>query len=357
MDSKLLLKIERRNQEGTIRSLSSFEGKIDFFSNDYLGLSKVKTQNYNKEYFGSTGSRLISGSNSETESCEDFIAHFFESESAIVFNSGYDANLGFFSCIPQKGDTVLYDEYIHASIRDGLRLSFANSFPFKHNDIVDLKKKIQKAKGTIYVSIESLYSMDGDIAPIKDILSICNMHHAFLVVDEAHACGVFGDNGKGIVHELGIQNDVFARLITFGKAFGSHGAAIVCRHDLKKYLVNFSRPFIYTTALPPESFFRISSILAIDTSDERLLLNQNIEYFRKVFKDFVIESNEKSPIQLLRFSSVELMINLVHKLSSANLAVKPIFTPTVPINNQGIRVCIHSFNNFQQIDLFKSIVL
>lgn len=142
-----------------MRSLLSFDNHIDFWSNDYLGLARIP---HNLELTGSTGSRLISGNSKVVEAIEKQVATHFESEAALIFNSGYDANLGLFSSLPQKGDTIIYDEFVHASVRDGIRLSFANSFSFRHNDVEDLKKKLQKAEGTVFVAVESLYSMDGD---------------------------------------------------------------------------------------------------------------------------------------------------------------------------------------------------
>ncbi len=190
-------KLKKREEEGTMRSLFRLENKLDFYSNDYLGMSSLDIRSEAKG--GSTGSRLISGNSKEAAECESFLADWFKTESALVFNSGYDANLGFFSSIPQKGDWVLYDEKIHASVRDGIRLSFANSFSFIHNDVTDLQKKIQKAEGAVFVVVESLYSMDGDFAPLGEIAAIGKLTNAKLVVDEAHACGVFGEHGRGIV--------------------------------------------------------------------------------------------------------------------------------------------------------------
>lgn len=354
MDIKLINKLEKRRLEGTIRSLSLFDDKIDFFSNDYLGLSKVKSPIYTKNSFGSTGSRLISGSNKETELSERCIADFFQSDEAIIFNSGYDANIGFFSSIPQKGDTVIYDEFIHASIRDGIRLSYANSFSFKHNDLDDLTRKLRLAKGTVYVSVESLYSMDGDIAPLKEIGLLCHQFSAYLIVDEAHAVGVFGNEGKGLVNELNVEGLVFARLVTFGKAFGSHGAAIICTKILKEYLVNFSRSFIYTTALPPESYNRMRHVIEIENEAQRVKLNQNITYFRSLFNEYSILSNINSPIQLIRIDSVSEINKLTKSIQNLNIAIKPIFSPTVPEDRQGLRVCLHSFNDFSEIEILKS---
>jgi len=145
MDQKLKNKIAKRKEEGTLRSLSSFNDCIDFFSNDYLGLSRIEIP-MEETYFGGTGSRLISGTQNSTLEVEGELAAFFEAEASLMFNSGYDANIGFFSAIPQRGDTIVYDELIHASVRDGIRLGFSSGVSFKHNDVLDLEQKIKASK-------------------------------------------------------------------------------------------------------------------------------------------------------------------------------------------------------------------
>jgi 8-amino-7-oxononanoate synthase len=352
VDQKLQDKLNKRIEEGTLRSLSSFDGFIDFYSNDYLGYSNIKIKSQNVAKYGSTGSRLISGTTKESLVTEEFLADFFNSESALIFNSGYDANLGFFSSIPQRGDTVLYDEYIHASIRDGIRLSFAISNSFKHNSLDDLELKLSKNNGVKYVVVESLYSMDGDIAPLIEINELCSKYGAYLIVDEAHSGGVFGELGQGLVSELKLEDKVFARIITFGKAFGSHGACILCEKSLKEYLINFSRSFIYTTALPPESYVRIMEVLKNESFKfEQIRLKENIDYFRSKIHMKLCVSDILSPIQLIKIGNIHLAKEIAKKMQLSNLAVKPIFSPTVPIGSEGLRICLHSFNKKEDIDL------
>ncbi len=344
-------------KEGTLRSLSSFEKYIDFYSNDYLGFSKIKFENLECQMFGSTGSRLISGSSSEAFETETFLANHFKSESALVFNSGYDANLGFFSSVPQKGDTVFYDEFIHASVRDGIRLSFAKNSSFKHNNIIDLEEKLKKVEGVKYVVVESLYSMDGDIAPLVELACLCERLNVYLIVDEAHSCGVFGSDGKGLVVKLGLEKSVFARIVTFGKAYGSHGACVLSNENLKSFLINFSRSFIYTTALPPESFSRIKFMVGHSEINQRKTdLRNVIHYFRDSIRDINCVSDRKSPIQLLKIGNIEKTISISNKLQDNQMAVKPIFSPTVPVGNEGVRICLHSFNTTSEIDLLVRIL-
>ncbi len=349
MDQKLKNKIAKRKKEGTLRSLSSFNDCVDFFSNDYLGLSRVEIP-MEETYSGGTGSRLISGTQKSTLEAERDLAAFFDSESALMFNSGYDANLGFFSAIPQRGDTIVYDELIHASVRDGIRLGFATGLSFKHNDAIDLEHKIKQSKGTVYVAVEALYSMDGDLAPLSEIAEISNRLGAFLIVDEAHSTGVFGDKGKGRVNELNLEKNVFARLITFGKAFGSHGGLILGSEELIEFVINFSRSFIYTTALPPSSYIRAALIVAYpDIKDRRINLEENINFFRSFFTSEELFSDVKSPIQIVQKGEIEKIKQSSEELLKNRLAVKPIFSPTVPSGHERLRICIHSFNQTSEI--------
>ena len=340
-------RLAKRYEDGSNRSLSLFNESIDFYSNDYLGFSKFDTSHTNTKIIGgSTGSRLLSGNSKAAEECEFFLANYFQSEAALVFNSGYDANIGLFSSIPQKGDTVIYDSLIHASVRDGIRLSYADSYSFRHNDIDDLKQKLKRAKGTVFVAIESLYSMDGDISPIESIYKICEENNALLIVDEAHAGGVLGEEGKG----LSLTLNVFARLITFGKAYGSHGAVVLSSNKVKDYLINFARSFIYTTALPKESYIRISDILTKkdELTNSQNSLRENIFYFRKIFDKELI-SDFLSPIQIISCPGVENAKKMAKKLQENGFAVKPILSPTVAEGSERIRICFHSFNSKQDI--------
>ena len=342
-------RLAKRYEDGSNRSLSLFNESIDFYSNDYLGFSKFHTSHTNTKIIGgSTGSRLLSGNSKAAVECEFLLADYFQSEAALVFNSGYDANIGLFSSIPQKGDTVIYDSLIHASVRDGIRLSYADSYSFRHNDIDDLKQKLKRAKGTVFVAIESLYSMDGDVAPIESIYKICEENNALLIVDEAHAGGVLGEEGKG----LSLTLNVFARLITFGKAYGSHGAVVLTSNKVKDYLINFARSFIYTTALPVESYIRISEILTKkdELTNSQNSLRENIFYFRKIIDNELI-SDFLSPIQIISCPGVENAKKMAKKLQEKGFAVKPILSPTVAEGSERIRICIHSFNSKQEIEL------
>lgn len=353
MKPKYLQLLHRRKETGSYRSLSLFNDFVDFYSNDYLGLSLHSSPVTRHASLGSTGSRLISGNSIEAENCERFLADFFHTEAALVFNSGYDANIGLFSSVPQKGDTVIYDALIHASIRDGIRLSHAKSYSFMHNDIVDLEKKLMLSEGSIFVAVESLYSMDGDICPLDEIIRVCAKYNAFLIVDEAHAVGVLGENGKGLTY----KKEVFARVVTFGKSYGFHGAAVVGTEDLKCYLINFARSFIYTTALPTHAYFQIQKQIEDSQKAQlRLSLQENITFFRNQLNYQGI-SDITSPIQILEVPGVENALRLAKQLQENKFAVKAILSPTVPEGKERIRICMHAFNTKDEIENLAKILL
>ncbi len=355
--NKIEKKLSDRKSENALRELKINGNLVDFCSNDYLGFASESEihilEEVVAETFGATGSRLISGNHKITEEVEEFLAGYYKAESALIFNSGYNANIGVFSSLPQRGDTIIYDELIHASIRDGIRLSNANCFSFKHNNILALEEKIKNAKGQIWIAVESVYSMDGDAAPLKEFAEICEKHDAALIVDEAHACGIFGEKGEGLVVEYGLENDVFARIATFGKAFGSHGAVVLGNKLLREYLINYSRAFIYTTALP------LPSVLAMKKAHTFLGNNLGrIEELRSLISYFKFKiQNSKFKI-VVSVSSIQSIIvpgndavkKMAEKIQNEGFDVRPILSPTVPKGEERLRICIHAFNTKAQID-------
>lgn len=349
----LIRKLNERKESNSFRSLSIGSEGIDFYSNDYLGLARLKSTSDLTE--GATGSRLISGNTAFAEDLETEAAKFFKSPAALLFNSGYAANLGLLSCLPQRADTILYDELCHASIRDGILLSKADAFKFRHDDVSHLEERLKQAKGEVYVVVESVYSMDGDEASLGWISMVCEEHGAFLIVDEAHSGGVYGDYGEGIcASDHGIMEvNPFAKIITFGKAFGSHGALVLGSQELKDYLINFSRPLIYTTALPPANLERIK--FAIETignaSEERLKLKENILYFRlQTQQKGITVLDSTSPIQGVVIPGNDAVKEKAKSLNEQGFLVKAILSPTVPKGKERIRICIHSYNTTEEID-------
>ncbi|HXS38517.1 MAG TPA: 8-amino-7-oxononanoate synthase [Flavipsychrobacter sp.] len=357
-------KLQERKELGNLRRLTTKHSPVDFYSNDYLGLVTtgiLKNSLLNipdKDLTtGSTGSRLLSGNSEATEILEKQIAAFHHAEAALLFNSGYDANIGLLASIANRHTTILYDELCHASIIDGIRLSQAgNHYKFRHNDLDDLKDKLNKTKGKgpQIVVVESVYSMDGDIAPLAEISSFVNDCDASLIVDEAHATGIFGTKGEGVVCNLGLQEKVFARVHTFGKALGCHGAAVVGNDMLKQYLINFARSFIYTTALPGhavQSTTAAYNYLSSPTFSNKTI-HDLIIHFREGKKKATAFTwkDSISPIQALVIGDNSKASTAATSLQRAGFQVNPILHPTVPLGAERLRICLHAFNTTDQID-------
>lgn len=352
-------KLTERLQYGKFRVLKTVSGLADFCSNDYLGFArseklKALVQEEIKKYpaylNGSGGSRLLTGNTTFAEELEQQIAVFHQAEAGLIFNSGYDANLGLFSCLPQRGDTIITDELIHACIIDGARLSYANRFSFKHNDLNDLEKKLKNTSGICYVAVESMYSMDGDEAPLKELIQLTEKYNAHLVVDEAHATGVFG---KGLVQQLQLESRVFARTVTFGKALGSHGAIVLGSMALRNYLINFARSFIYTTA---PSFHQLLTTkmayqLLENSQEEQQKLSRLIDLFKKELQKKhqyqLIESN--SAIQSILIPGNSEAKQTAGFLQKNGFDVRAILSPTVAAGMERLRICIHSYNTEEEI--------
>lgn len=343
-------KLNQRKSDHAFRELMIQGNKVDFFSNDYLGVAKLPFEG--QMSYGSTGSRLISGNSKYTERLENYLANFYQQEAGLLFNSGYDANLAIYSCIPQKGDTVIYDELVHASIRDGIRLSLAKSFSFRHNDLEHLKERLKVAEGTIYVAVESIYSMDGDEAPLELLAELCLAKDLYLIVDEAHSGGLYGDGGNGLVAEKCLDQDVFCKLVTFGKAYGSHGAIVLSSAEVRDYLVNFARPFIYSTALSFHSQERIEFVVnkVAQMDSERKKLRENILFFKsEIQKKKVKCIDSNSPVQSIVIPGNEEAREIAALMQEAGFAVKAILSPTVPKGEERIRICLHSYNSHEEI--------
>jgi 8-amino-7-oxononanoate synthase len=363
-------KLATRQEQNALRKLPLANQLIDFASNDYLGFAKSEaiftaTHHHlvtnNSMINGATGSRLLSGNHTLYPTTEAFIANFHQSPSALLFNSGYDANVGFFSAVPQKGDFILFDELCHASIRDGIQLSNAKAYKFKHNDFEDLERLILKFQSTenkesttIYVVTESVFSMDGDCPNIEELVAVSEKYNCYLVVDEAHALGVFGEKGEGLVQFLGLQDYFFARIVTFGKGLGCHGAVVLGSEELSSYLVNFARSFIYTTGLSPHSVATIgiayqalnTKAAAIGELKERInFFNQ--EKYRFSLKPLFVRS--KSAIQSAIIPGNANVKRIAQQLQEKGFDVKPILSPTVPAGQERLRFCLHSYNTETQI--------
>jgi 8-amino-7-oxononanoate synthase len=328
---------------------------IDFSSNDYLGLARnedlkayLRTQEGTEDYLlGGTGSRLISGQHLAYQDCEIYLSEVFEAEKVLMYNSGYAANQGVVASIPQRGDTVLYDQLAHVCLKEGAWLSNAESMSFKHNDVADLERKLKRAPGEKYIVTETIFSMDGDVAPVEEILGLCTKYGAWLIVDEAHSTGVYGKNGGGMLLEQELHRNVLARIYTFGKGIGMHGAAVAANAEVIDYLINFSRTFIYTTSLPPRTIKEIQGAFEFLSKHPEIQeeLNKRISLFREQYP----ESISNTAIQPVLIPGNDKARTAAVSLQERGFDVRPILSPTVKEGAERLRVSLHVHNTEEQI--------
>jgi 8-amino-7-oxononanoate synthase len=373
MDSQIMLpfpsplsaRLAARRENGLLRRLVvPAPGLVDFASNDYLGLvhsgrleTAVRAKLLAKPSFwtpGTTGSRLLTGNSEAAEALEMRVAAYHRAEAALLFSTGYAANVAFFGSVPQRGDTVLYDEAVHASVRDGLRLGLAKNHSFRHNDVADLERKLRFARGTVYVAVESLYSMDGDHAPLSALAEVCQRHGLFLVVDEAHTTGVAGPKGEGLVVDLGLEDAIFARLMTFGKAVGVAGAAWVGPTDLRTYLINFARAFIYSTAPPPLQLATLEA--AYDLLPMLDAEREQLDYVSAALGAALAEISGLRTLgnrSHIVHAAIPLDQQHLPMLASAvrenGFDVRAILPPTVPVGSARLRVIAHAHNTLAEV--------
>ena len=366
LDRWLSGKLADRQRNDMLRTLPAQNNLLDFTSNDYLGLARSEVL-YGRiaqavaalpKKNGSAGSRLLSGNSLVADLLEKKLAAIFRSRSALLFNSGYSANLAVFSSIPQKDDTILYDERAHASIKDGARLSLARKYSFRHNDLNDLEKKIQRSKGRIFVAVESVYSMDGDECPLETLVQLAEQYDLTIILDEAHTTGVRGPEGSGSCVEKFLHSKVAIRIYTFGKGMGVCGACVAGSDQLTSYLVNFARPFIYTTA--PSQHAVASIGCAFDFLSENIqlqqILNDKIKCFNSGAESLPQRINSSSSVQTLLIPGNTAVRRCALALQEKGFDVRPILSPTVPKGSERLRICLHTFNTDAEIAALNEIL-
>jgi 8-amino-7-oxononanoate synthase len=355
-DNFLAVKLQQRAAENAFRTLQTKQGFIDFCSNDYIGIATNNLLQLTQPYkTGSSGSRLLAGNYALIEEAEAAIANFHATEAAIIYNSGYDANLGLLSCVPQANDSIVYDFLSHTSIRDGIKLSAAAAYSFLHNDMNDLERRLQQLqqnrKGEIFIVTESVFSMDGVCCPINELVQLATQYKAHLIIDEAHATGVIGNKGEGLVQQQNQQQQVFARIITFGKALGCHGAVVVGSQQLKNYLVNFSRSLQYTTALPEHAVAIIKK--TYDIFPELIAERQHLQTLINAFSNAIVYYPKKASLTAIQAIIIGGNTKTKQKaltIQQHGFDVRPILYPTVPRGKERLRIVLHSFNTVEQVN-------
>lgn len=357
LKERCLQALQQREAEHRQRNLPTAPAQgIDFCSNDYLGLAKdLDIQKEVIKYWtqapgnGATGSRLLSGNSTIIEQLEKELATFFGAEAALLFSTGYMASLALLSAVPRRGDLILYDAHIHASAKDGLRLSQAHYFNFFHNNTKILLRKARAwPQKRVFVLSEGLFSMEGDVAPLSELVACTQEIGAILMLDEAHSTGIFGPQGQGLAYAKGLTEQVPLRLHTFGKAWGAQGACIVGEQALITYLINFARPFIYSTAPPPVHIHTLRAILQRFKQEKTnlSLLQAHIHTFQKAAQQLPTThfSPQPGPIQAFKVPGSTTCKAAAHYLQAHGYDLRPILAPTVPPGQERLRICLHSFN-------------
>jgi len=363
--------LARRKKDSLLRVLrpadSRKSGKIcrngaelfDFSSNDYLGLSEhpeiKEAAQKAVESLGvsASASRLLSGDLRIHHLLEEKVAHFKGKENALVFNSGYQANVGIISALYDRADAVFCDKLSHASIIDGVQQSGAKLFRFAHNDLDHLnsllKKENHKFENCLIVT-ETVFSMDGDKPPLTELVNIKDRYNCFLMVDEAHATGIFGRNGAGVVEEQGLCDRIELIMGTFSKALGSFGAYLACSAKIKEYLINSCRSFIYSTALPPAVIAADIEALNIvrDEPFRRKTLLANADYFRSRLRQAGFDVKGSSQIVPLIVGDTDRAVRLSRRLEQSGYWALPLRPPTVPTGRARLRFSL-SFLHSRQV--------
>lgn len=359
MTSHIENQLLKRKILGNLRHHSITQNLTDFASNDYLGLARASSltasvqQKWERQVgtligLGSTGSRLLTGNSLYAQELENRIAAFHGYPAGLLFNCGYMANVGLLSVIGGNNDILFFDANIHASALDGIRLSPAQAFPFRHNDLEHLEKRLKKSSchGDRFICVESIYSTDGSIAPLREIVGLAIEYGAYVIVDEAHAVGVRGPGGRGLIAELDLASQIFAQVTTFGKAPGTHGAIVLGSLALMQALINFATSYIYTTALP------FHSLAAIQSSYDLFpQLEKEREHIRRLIQIFRASQPCSS---LTQIQSVPVKGNEKVKLAALNLSaqgfdVRPLMSPTVQRGHEALRICLHAFNTESEL--------
>jgi len=333
------------------RALIPIQG-IDFSSNDYLALAShvgirqsLVDALQGEILLGAGGSRLLRGNHIQHENLETFAADYFGAEACLFMSTGYLANLAIFTSLPTRTDAIVFDEYSHASTKEGIHAATSKSYKFAHNDMMSCEDALKRARKngakTVWIAVESVYSMDGDMCPLDQIMDIANRHDAFVIVDEAHATGIHGPEGRGLSAAFEGQENLLA-LHTCGKALGQSGALVTMSSVLKDYMVNCARSFIYTTAPSPLAAVAVHQALTVvrDEPERRRALEDLSVYTRNKIEPLFDMNTSTSQIIPLLVGKDGDAFALAQKLQYQGFDIRAIRTPTVPNNTARLRLSV-----------------
>ncbi|MDQ1005359.1 8-amino-7-oxononanoate synthase [Neobacillus niacini] len=340
------------------------EKQLVFASNNYLGLANDKrlvnaAETVLHEFgVGSSGSRLITGHTNWHQKLEDKISQFKRTEETLLFSSGYLANVGVLSSLPEKGDVILSDELNHASIIDGCRLSKANTLIYNHVDMDDLEEKLKATESCQrrFIVTDGVFSMDGTIAPLDKIMSLAKRYHAFVIVDDAHATGVLGENGRGTSEYFGVYPDVI--IGTLSKAIGTEGGFVCGSKVLIDFLLNHARTFIFQTSLPPAICAASYTAFEIikHSKDKRQLLHSNVKKIKTSLQEmgYTVKGDD-TPIIPVIIGDTHKTVMFAKRLLEKGIYAPAIRPPTIPLGESRIRLTVTADHSLKEIDyLLKS---
>ncbi|AFU99177.1 8-amino-7-oxononanoate synthase [Simiduia agarivorans] len=352
----------RREVQSAQQPALNVDGKplLGFCSNDYLGLAnhprliEAFTQAASRYGVGSGASHLVCGHSHEHHALEQALADYTGRERALLFSTGYMANLGTIAALVESGDTVLQDKLNHASLLDGGLASGAKFSRYLHNDVAQLGKKLAAASGEKLVVTDGVFSMDGDLAPLDQIAAVCAQHNAWLMVDDAHGFGVLGETGAGSAEYFGLNSEQLpVYMATLGKAIGSFGAFVAGSEALIENLIQFARPYIYTTALPPAVAAASCAALALarNEPERRQHLNQLIVRFRTGAASLDLDLMDSfTAIQPIRIGDADTALRWSQALEQQGIWVGAIRPPTVPAGSSRLRITLTAAHTAQQVD-------
>jgi 8-amino-7-oxononanoate synthase len=361
MQSRYEQALEALNRRGRLRRLEGRAG-VDFTSNDYLGFAESDALRdaalaalERGVPAGAGGSRLLRGNHPEHEALEAEAAAFFGAPSALFFGSGFAANAAIISTLPQRGDLVIFDALVHASTREGLGLTKAQTQEIQHHDVQAIEDalrdyRVTHATGRAFIAIESLYSMDGDLAPLADIVALAARHDAMLLVDEAHATGIAGPQGRGFSAQFEGAANIVA-LHTCGKALGASGALITMAEPLRRFMINRCKPFIYATAPSPlvAAIVRAALRLSAGADDRRAALQQRIARLGAQLDKLGLPRTG-TQIQPIVLGADRRATALADKIAADGFDVRAIRPPTVPEGSARLRITLGAHLSMADID-------
>jgi 8-amino-7-oxononanoate synthase len=345
-------KLQLIDAKGRTRSLSRRRG-IDFTSNDYLGLAgsqhletAARAALDRGVPVGAGGSRLLRGNHSEHEALEAEAAEFFRADRALYFGSGYAANVSILSTLPLRDDIVVHDSLIHASAHDGIAAGKAIGVAAPHNDVDAFDDAIRKwrrggGRGLPWLVVESLYSMDGDRAPLRELADVADRWGGFLVIDEAHATGVYGDGGRGLAEDLHGRENIVT-INTCGKALGVEGALVCANRIVLGYLLNRARPFIYSTAPSPLAAACVRAALEVlkDEPERRAMLMKQIALANRLMVSYEGFASSGSQILPLILGDDARAVRVADEMQADGFDIRAIRPPTVPARTARLRITV-----------------